>query len=182
MKKILAISLLSSLIAVPALAGAPGAYVAADVQSWSATNADPFGNPGAGLRIAGGYRFTPNIGVELGLAQSGATKEATPGGPGTPPMTFKVSATQLAAVGTYPVNAQFDLFAKLGMSANKVTPSAGTCDTCSKTSVMFGIGGQFNLSQNLGIRLLYENLGNATDSGTNDVAVSTLSLGVVYSF
>ena len=175
MKKILAASLLSSLFAMPAFAAAPGGYVAADLQNWAATHADPFGNPGIGIRIGGGYRFTQNVGVEVGIAQSGSSSSV--GG-----ASYKAAATQVAAVGTYPINQQFDVFGKLGMSANKATFSGATCDSCSKTSVMFGVGGQYNINQNIGVRLQYENLGKATNSGTDDVAVSTLSAGVVYSF
>ena len=175
MKKILVASLLSSLFAMPAFAAAPGGYVAADLQNWSATNTAPFGNPGMGVRIGGGYRFTPNVGVEVDYAQSGSSSAI--GG-----TTYKVSATQLAVVGTYPINSQFDVFGKVGMSANKVSLSAGTCTNCSKTDVMFGVGGQYNINQQIGIRLQYESLGKASNTGTNDTTVSALSLGAVYAF
>jgi OOP family OmpA-OmpF porin len=172
MKKILVASLLSSLFVMPAFAAAPGGYVAADLQNWSATNTAPFGNPGMGVRIGGGYRFTPNVGVEVDYAQSGSSSAYF----GT---TYKVSATQLAVVGIYPINPQFDVFGKVGMSANKVSP---TCTVCSKTDVMFGVGGQYNINQQVGIRLQYESLGKTTNAGTNDMTVSTLSLGAVYAF
>lgn len=160
---------------MPAFAAAPGGYVAADLQSWTATNTAPFGNPGMGFRIGGGYRFTPNVGVEVGIAQSGSSNSIF----GT---TYKIGATQAAIVGTFPVTPEIDVFAKLGMSANKVTLSAGTCTQCSKTSMMYGIGGQYNISQQVGVRLQYENFGKATDSGTNDIEAKALSAGVVYSF
>ena len=176
MKKIFVASLLmSSMFALPAFAAVPGAYVAADLQNWSATNTAPFGNPGLGLRIGAGYRFTPNVGLEVDYAQSGNSSSVF----GT---TYKISATQLAVIGTYPINPDFDIFAKLGMSANKVSLSAGTCNSCSKTDVLFGVGGQYNINQQVGIRLQYESLGKATNSGTNDITASTLSLGVVYAF
>lgn len=175
MKKILVASLLSTLFAAPAFAAVPGAYVALDLQNWSATNTAPFGNPGMGLRIGGGYRFTPNVGVEVDYGQSGNSSSVF----GT---TYKVTATQLAVVGTYPINPQFDVFGKVGMSANKVSLSAGTCTNCSKTDVLFGVGGQYNINQQVGIRLQYESLGKATNTGTNDMTASTLSLGAVYAF
>ena len=178
MKKILVASLLSSLFVMPAFAAAPGGYVAADLQNWSATNTGPSGNPGMGVRIGGGYRFTPNVGVEVDYAQSGSSSAYF----GT---TYKVSATQLAVVGTYPINPQFDVFGKVGMSANKISLSAagaGTCNNCSKTDVLVGVGGQYNINQQVGIRLQYESLGKASNSGSNDMTVSTLSLGAVYAF
>ncbi len=176
MKKILAISLISALFAAPAMAAVPGAYAALDVQSWSATNTGALGNPGVGLRIGGGYRFTQNWGVEVNYAQSGSSSST--GG-----LSYKASAFQVAATGTYPINPMFDVFAKLGVSANKLTSSGYTCSNCSKTSVMFGVGGQYNINQQIGVRLQYEALGNATNyPAGNQVALSTISLGVVYAF
>lgn len=175
MKKVLVASLLSSLVAVPAFAAVSGGFVSADLQSWSTTNTQPFGNPGVGLRIGGGYRFTPNVGLEVNFSQSGKSSDIL----GT---NYKLSATQLAVVGTYPINTEFDLFGKLGMSANKLTPSPGTCTNCSKTDMMIGVGGQYNINQQFGVRLQYESLGKATNTGSSDVSATTLSAGVVYSF
>lgn len=175
MKKILAVTLLSALFAAPAMAAVPGAYVALDAQSWSTTNNAPFGNPGMGLNIGAGYRFTPNVGVEVDYGQSGSSSSVLGA-------SYKVSALQLAAVGTYPINQQFDVFAKVGASANKVTASGFTCNSCSKTDLLYGIGAQYNFNQQVGVRLQYANLGKATNSGTNDLSASTISLGVVYAF
>jgi OOP family OmpA-OmpF porin len=175
MKKVLVASLLSSLVAGPAYAAVPSGFVSADLQSWSATNADPYGNPGIGFRIGGGYRFTPNVGLEVNYGQSGKSSDV--GG-----TSYKISATQLAVVGTYPVNTEFDVFGKLGMSANKVTVSGGTCTNCSKTDVLIGVGGQYNINRQLGVRLQYESLGKVTNTGSNDTSATTLSAGVVYAF
>ena len=175
MKKILVASLVISLLASPAFAADSGGYVAVDLQNWSTTNNAPMGNPKMGVRIGGGYRFTPNVGVEVDYGQSGSS--STTGG-----MSYKVSATQLAVVGTYPINPMFDVFGKVGMSANKATTTGTTCNSCSKTSVMFGVGGQYNINQQLGVRLQYENLGKVTNSGSDDLSATTLSLGVVYGF
>ena len=175
MKKILAVSLISALFAAPAMAAVPGGYVALDLQNWSTTNNAPFGNPAIGLRIGGGYRFTPNVGVQVNYGQSGASSSV--GG-----ASYKVSALQVAAVGTYAINPMFDVFAKLGVSANKMNASGFTCTSCSKTDLLYGIGGQYNINQQWGVRLQYEGLGKVTNSGTNDMSASTLSLGAVYAF
>ncbi len=175
MKKIVIASLLSALIAAPAMAAVPGAYVALDVQSWSTTNNGTLGNPGIGLRVGAGYRFTPNIGVEADYAQSGNSSSA--GG-----ISYKASALQLAAVGTYPIAPEFDVFAKLGVSSNKETVSGGPCTNCSKTDLLYGIGGQYNINQQIGVRLQYEGLGKVNNPATNAMSANTLSLGVVYAF
>lgn len=176
MNKILVSALLSSILAVPAFAADSGPFVALDIQNWSVTNNDPLGNPAVGLRIGGGYHFTPNFGAEIDYAQSGSSSSFFG-------ISDKVSSLQAAAVGTYPINDMFDVYAKLGMAANKVTLSGpATCNSCSKTSFMYGVGGQYNINKQVGIRLEYENLGNATNSGSNDLAASTISVGVVYNF
>lgn len=175
MKKVLLASLLSTLFAAPAFAAAPGAYLALDLQNWSASNTGALGNPGVGLRIGGGYRFTENWGVEANYAQSG--KSSSVGG-----VDYKFTALQLAATGTYPINPQFDVYAKLGLSANKFdsTPSV---PNNTKTSLLWGVGGQYNIDPQWGVRLEYANIGDTTNfPAGSQVTGSTISAGGVYSF
>ncbi len=174
MKKILIASLLSALFAAPAFAAVPGGYVALDLQNWSATNTGAFGNPGVGLRIGGGYRFTENWGVEANYAQSGKSSSVLGAD-------YKFTALQLAATGTYPINPQFDVYAKLGVSANKFDLTGASNN--SKTSLLYGVGGQYNINQQWGVRLEYENLGDTTNfPAGNQVSASTISIGGVYAF
>jgi OOP family OmpA-OmpF porin len=174
MKRVLISALLASTLAVPAFAADKGPFVALDLQSWSATNTFPFGDPGIGLRIGGGYHFMPYFGVEVDYAKSGDSASVGGG-------SYSVSSFQAAAVGTLPINPMFDLYAKLGLASNTV--GGAVCSaSCSKTDLMFGFGGQFNINKQVGIRLEYDDLGHATDSGVDDIAVSTISVGVVYNF
>ena len=175
MKKILIASLLSTLFAAPAFAAAAGPYVALDLQNWSTTNTSPLGNPAIGLRIGGGYRFTENWGLEANYAQSG--KSSSVGG-----RDYKVTAFQLAATGTYPINEQFDVYAKAGVSSNKFDITPALADN-TKTSLLLGVGGQYNINRNWGVRVEYENLGDTTNfPAGNQVSASTISVGGVYSF
>lgn len=176
MRKILVLTLLSSTLALPVFAADSGPYVALDLQNWSTTNNAPLGNPALGFRIGAGYHFTPNIGAEIDYAQSGNSSSVSG-------VSYKASAVQAAAIGTYPINDMFDIYAKLGMTSNKATISGpATCNSCSKTSVLFGVGGQYNINKQVGIRLEYDNLGNVTNSGSNDLAASSISVGAVYNF
>lgn len=177
MKKTFASVLLSCVVMTPAFAADSGPFVALDAQSWSATNVAPFGNPSAGLRIGGGYRFTRNIGMEVDYAKSG---DATLGN-----AKLNVNSIQAVAVGTYPINNLFDVYGKLGLASNKVSvsgPGNTSCTQCSKTNPMFGVGGQYNVNKQFGIRLEYDQLGKASDWGSDNIGVTTLSAGVVYSF
>lgn len=98
-----------------------------------------------------------------------------------------MSAFQVAATGTYPINQMFDLYAKLGMSANKVSLSGATWNagvSSSKTSLLYGVGGQYNINNNWGVRVEWAHLGDATSNslGVPNISNSTLSVGGVYTF
>ena len=175
MKKIIIASLLSLSATVPAFAADEGFYVAADLSTWSLSNLGTASNPSAGLGIFGGYKFSPMLAAEVGYVMSGSGSDLG--------MNYKVNSTQLAAVGTFPINNQFDVFAKLGYASNKLTGDLTTgCTNCSKSGLMYGIGGQFNINRQIGIRVQYASLGKATDFGTNDVEAKTTSIGAVFKF
>jgi OOP family OmpA-OmpF porin len=175
MKKIIALALFSSMFAAPAFAEGTGFYGALDVNAWTLSNkAANTGNPSAGVQIAGGYHFTPNWGAELAYTESG--NATTPGGD------YKVTSVQLVATGTYPVNEQFDLFAKVGWAANKASGAATAgCSNCTKDDGMFGVGAQYNFNKQFGVRAQYVDIGKITDQG-NDPKGSYFGLGVVYNF
>jgi OOP family OmpA-OmpF porin len=196
MKKITIVALLSIWAATPALADNTGNfYVGGDLGSVTFSNsagpnAPPdFPNPGA-IRIAGGYHFMPMFAVEAGLLIIGDSTLSFPGYT----VTTKNSALQVAAVGTYPVSSSFDLFAKLGMSmnSNKLTGTGLVSfinSSTTSTTLMFGIGGQYNINQHFGIRAQYEDFGKfKTNDGpvapvnSWDFGVKMISVGGVYNF
>lgn len=175
MKKILAVALLSFVFAKPAFAGDSGFYGAVDMQTWRLDNLNGGSNPSTGFRIGGGYHFTKNWGVEVNYAESGS---GTLGG-----LNFRATSLQAGAVNTWHINDMFGLYVKLGLTANKLTGTATTGCSCSKTRVMFGAGGQYNVTNNIGIRLEYDALGDTTNSRVGgDIAASNMSLGIVYDF
>jgi OOP family OmpA-OmpF porin len=175
MKKIIAVALFSSMFTAPAFADGSGFYGALDLNTWSLSNLGGASNPSTGYRIAGGYHFTPNWGAELGYAASG---NGDAGG-----QSYNVESTQIAVTGTYPINEQFDVFAKLGYAMNKLKGDATAgCTNCSKDDYLYGVGGQYNFNKQVGIRLQYEDIGKLEDSGSNDAKATNVSLGVVYNF
>jgi OmpA-OmpF porin, OOP family len=207
MKKFAAALLLSVVSAAPAFAADAGtAYVNLDYSKVNLGSPSLFGlngttafpNPGA-LRIGGGYNFTPNVAVEAGYSIIGdSTINASGTALGLPVSsseTMKTRSFQLAAVGTYSINEQFDVFGKLGLANNKGEYSCsltvgGTAIPCtsvsgSKTSVMYGIGAKYNINKTWGVRLQYEHLGKVDlTSGPTTVSFkfSTISVGGVYTF
>jgi OOP family OmpA-OmpF porin len=181
MKKFIAVALLSSVFVAPAFAEGTGFYGALDLNTWSLSNKGAGDtNPSTGFRIAGGYNFTPNWGAELGYTQSGngTTTGTAPG------QNYKVESTQIAVTGTYPINEQFDVFAKLGYAMNKATGDGTSgCPKCSNDDFLYGIGGQYNFNKQVGIRLQYEDIGKVTDNpGVDNSKATNVSLGVVYNF
>ena len=149
--------------------------------------ASPFPNPGA-FRIAAGYHFSPMLAVEAGYLKIGDSTVKY----NTYSDTTKNSALQIAAVGTFAVAPAFDLIGKLGMSmnSNKLTSTDGFYNSSnSSTSLMFGIGAQYNVNQQVSIRALYEDFGEfKTDDGpfppvtSWNMGVSMFSIGVAYNF
>jgi OmpA-OmpF porin, OOP family len=176
MNKIVAAALLSSIFAAPAFADGSGFYVALDANTWSLSNVNANEDePSTGYRIAGGYHFTPNWGAEFGYTESGNGVSFG--------QNYTVESTQIAATGTYPINAQFGVFGKLGYAMNKITGDATSgCSSCSKNDVLYGIGAQYNFNKNVGLRLQYEEIGKLTDTGTTSPEATNYSLGAVYNF
>lgn len=184
MKKLISAVVISAAISTPALAANAGTgYIAADYGQWSMSNAGLLPNPGV-LTLSGGYHFTPNIGIEAGYAIVGDSTVSDPFGS----ITYSQSAVKVAAVGTFPVNPQIDVFGKLGLISVSGSLSgtgfyAGTSGSASTSSVMYGIGGQFNINQNVGIRVQYESLGKTkASSAATGADVTSFSAGVVYTF
>ncbi len=183
MKKIsIAVLLSTAVISSAAFADASGFFAAVDAQNWNASGGGANGivNPSTGYRIGGGYNFTQNWGVEVDYAKSG---DATQRGGGV----INGSSTQLAGVGTYPINNMFSVYGKLGVGSNKLSGSGTAgCTVCSATSTLYGVGGTYNINKQFGVRLEYLHLGNFTGSGANGpataISANTTSLGVVYNF
>jgi OOP family OmpA-OmpF porin len=194
MKKILVGTILSIAIATPAFAdNGSGIYAALDYQNVSfgglndggSTN---FPSPGA-FRLAGGYHFSQNFGVEAGYSMIGDSTIQYTGA------SAKIAATslQLAAVGTFPISNSFDLFGKLGLVSNSLklsgtgAYSALSTDNTS-SNVLLGIGAQYNISKQVGIRVEYEDLGktdvksNLNSAYASSAKMTAFSVGVVYNF
>ena len=180
MKKIAIAVLLSAFIAAPALADNTGKfYVAGDLGTATYSNMSPFPNPGV-IRIAGGYHFSPALAVEVGYSKFG---DSTVTVVGVGSATVSASSFQIAAVGSLPLNPQFDLIGKLGLANNSAdaTNTFGMSASTSQSDLMFGLGAQFHVNSQLSVRLLYDNYGKFEDA-SNPMKATSISLGVAYNF
>jgi OOP family OmpA-OmpF porin len=196
-KRLVLTALLTGFVAAPAFAADSGAFIAVDLGGATYGDAkvtggtgETYDDPGF-IRIAGGYHFTPNLGVEAGYSVFGDSKvdfaNAT--------TTLKTSVFQVAAVGTYSINDKFDLFGKLGVASISAEESgtgaaASLSGSDRTTNLMFGVGGQYNFNQHWGIRLQYEDFGKAKYTPSvfgvaqpdSEFTVRAFSVGGVYNF
>ncbi len=191
MKKIALIAVLSACVATPALADNTGKfYGALDLGSASYANANvtgtvnaTFPNPGV-FRIAGGYHINPMFAVEVGYSKFGDSTINSNFGS----MTLSAHSLQAAAVGSFPLNAQFDLIGKLGLASNSsnAVGSGGIVianGSSSQTDLLVGIGAQYHFNTQTSVRVQYESYGKFQNSSyTNPVKASALSVGVAYDF
>ncbi len=201
MNKLIAVAVLTSVIAAPALA--EGFYAAADIGQSKAANACQgtlgvgvsCSETGTGFRFGLGYQVNPNFAVEGGyLNVSEAVKMTdTSSVPGyTITATGKGRALQLAGVGIYPVNETFSVFAKAGLANVKVDvsgsvtpplPGVSISDSGTDNNLAWGLGTQFNLGEKLAMRVQYEDLGKVGTAGSASKDKFTLiSAGLVVKF
>lgn len=200
MKKIIGAFLLSAAISGTAFAANQGAYIAVDLGqvNYSDDKGTPPPNPGS-IRFAGGYHFTQYLGVEAGYSTIGdATTNTNLGFGASTSETMKASSFQVSAVGTYPINDKFNVFAKIGAANTKLdytysaigaTPTSGS-GSATKTNLLIGVGAQYNINQHFGIRASYEDFGktnlvasyNDGSTASANFGLKVFSVGGVYNF
>ena len=124
-----------------------------------------------GYRNFGGYRFSRNWGVELGYSDLGRGNEVEPGPQATQKFGLQTSAWTLAGTGVLPLGQSFSLKGRLGLSM--ATPDAtlssasangtGTAFPRYRPSLSWGLGGQYDLTGTVGLRVDYNNYGRLVD-------------------
>ncbi|MDD2775431.1 MAG: outer membrane beta-barrel protein [Gallionella sp.] len=170
-KSLLTLALAALCTAAPAMAAET--YVLLDVGQTSLSNCAGCSKPAA-IRVGAGYQYKPNLAFETSYAALGSP---TQGG-----VTLtKLSAFQIAAIGSYPIADAFSLTGKLGLvSAMTDVNTPGFTGTTS-LNVSWGLGAQYTVSKQFTVRAQYENLGRFGNS-TSPVKGSLLSAGVVMNF
>jgi OOP family OmpA-OmpF porin len=113
-----------------------------------------------GFKILGGYQFHRNIAAEIGYGMMFDKSDV------------EVTALEFVAVGTFPIANQFSLLGKLGL-ANVEVDAFGLSDD--KTELTWGIGVQFDVSRNLGVRALWQRY-------ETDEELDWIAIGAVWRF
>jgi OOP family OmpA-OmpF porin len=172
MKKQLLIALIGTALAAPfaAQAQVPGAYVGVNVGRAEQNYSGPADDKDNAFKLYGGMMYDKNFGAEIGYVDLG---EGNNGGLSTEPR-----ALYLAATGTYPLNEQFSLSGKVGVSANRVKVAG---DSESRASLLLGVGATFNFAPNLAAVLEYEHFGKVYKEAF-DIKADMVSVGLRYKF
>jgi len=169
--------------AAPAQDGEPGWYLGGGIRpvTPAAEGTD------IGYRNFGGFRFTRHWGVELGysdLGRGNGNGNGNGGGIEQPVYSvekygYQTSAWTLAGTGVLPLGESLSLLGRLGwslatpdstltgFSLGTAAPGFGVSSTMPRYrgSVLWGIGGQYDLSDQVGLRVDYNNFGRLEDQG-----------------
>jgi OmpA-OmpF porin, OOP family len=150
-----------------------------------------------GFKAYVGYRLHQNFAVEGGYTDFGkvsVTRTMTAPAAGTVHADVKASGWHVDAVGIWPIQNNFSLFAKLGVIFNEVKTSAGTTGAVvfapgtntspkhSGSNLKLGIGAGYDFTQTVGARIEWERASKLGDDSTGKGDVDLLSVGVVYRF
>jgi OOP family OmpA-OmpF porin len=136
-----------------------------------------------GYSAAVGYRFTPHFAIEGGYADLGNASVNFGGlSASSEPKTYYG-----AVVGTYPLNAQVSVSAKLGAARSSTTLSyrdgVGAYSGKEKqTSFTFGVGASYALTPSIAIVAEYQHFGKIIKVDGANLKASLLSVGARYSF
>jgi OmpA-OmpF porin, OOP family len=127
-------------------------------------------------KVLGGYRFNRYLAAEGAYVDWGEVSASTPGGAQA---LARQHSYGLAAVGTLPLGARFQLFGKAGFlmteqeteSRNVASPRTINRD---ESEFHYGLGGRYAFTRNWVLRGEWEN--------TDKLKVELLSIGVEYRF
>lgn len=176
MKKI-AIAVLLSVVAFPVVAEDMHMYIGARVGQ-ARTNLDTVvldkDTPTA-WGVSVGHAFSPMIAIEAEYLNLGEVTGVAGG--------FESRGYSLSGVGSFPFNDQFSLFGKLGyaMISTKVDATVPSPDWDSK-ALTYGLGGQFNVTPSMGIRLGWDRYNIDDSSASRKGNISLVSAGAVFKF
>jgi OOP family OmpA-OmpF porin len=127
-----------------------------------------------------GYKFNKYLGIEGEYTGIGKVTDKLKG-------TAKGDAASLSAIGFLPLSDEFNLFGKLGVAHTKTTVSSNLApmNDATRTSITYGLGGEYNFNKNVGMRMGWDHYNAAVDtsvSNKSNVDANVVSVGVIYNF
>lgn len=182
MKKSFVLAIITAAMAAPAFAADNGFYIGANVGQATVS-----GTPYSGLEkksdtslgLLGGYQVNKNLAVEMQYINFGKTYAQA-----SHPIT--TTGLSFSAVGILPVSDSFSVFGKLGFASTTLKVDCNVCTPANysgtRTAVAYGLGGQYNFNQVLGIRVGYDKYAIGKSADQTDGTYGVASAGVVYKF
>jgi OOP family OmpA-OmpF porin len=131
------------------------------------------------FKLYGGYRFNPTFGVEAGFTRLGEVDLPLSG----VIRTQRARALYVAGTATFPVNEQFALFGKLGVTHNRVKSGIAGRITSSEsaTRAYAAVGASVAFTLKVSGVVEYDYYGKLNDGGV-EVKATMLSAGVRVAF
>lgn len=183
MKKIVAAVVLSAVVAAPAFASDAGFYAGLTLGSGkpgvTPTAAALNKNSSSIVGVLAGYQYNRNLAVEGQFTGLGKASDVAG-------LSTKADAFSLSAVGLLPLNDSFELYGKLGLASAKTTSSAGATNLgATRNGLTYGIGAQYNVSRNIGVRLGWDQYGVATTTAAgvkSNANANVTTIAAVFKF
>jgi OOP family OmpA-OmpF porin len=146
-----------------------------------------------GFKVFGGYQFHRNFGLEAGyfdLGEFGYTARTAP--PGSLTGDIRVKGFNLDLVGTLPLSQRFSVLGRVGVTHSRTegtfsatgagrVPYASPNTSERSTNAKYGVGVEYNFTDNLAMRLEAERY-RIKDSVGNRGDVDMFSIGLLYRF
>ena len=175
MKKILVVAALATVVATPAIAADAGFYLGGSVgqSNTKLDNTSLTKKTDTSFALLGGINVSQNLAVEVQYSDMG--KVSYSGG------SVELSALSVTAVVSAPVNTDVSIFGKLGIAKTYAKEIASGIKA-NRSTATFGLGGQYNLDSNLGVRLGWDRyaVGDTTNIPEGDTDM--IYAGVVFKF
>jgi len=186
MKRTVLVAAAALILCNVALAAEPAAYVSTSIgsaeQKLSIDDIDVSKRDTA-FQIAGGYRFAPNAGIELGYTNLGkgtiSADDAT--------VSSRPQAFHLAVTGTWNASPAFAVTGKLGAARTRTRLEASEAgfsvtETETHSSPMFGIGVSYRFEPDIAAVLEYQNFGKIIKGDGADLKAQVVLVGIRYSY
>jgi OOP family OmpA-OmpF porin len=163
MFKKIALAAILATAAASSFAATPGVYAGADLGS---TKVDGLSGNQASFGVFAGYSFNQNFAVEGAYRRLGTWNV----------MGYDVDADQTAVslLGTLPLNAQFNVYARLGYNNMGASASyGGVKASTSQNGGLYGVGVGYNFNKQISARVEVQKPASDT---------TNVNVGIVYSF
>lgn len=123
-------------------------------------------------KISAGYQLNRTFSVEIGYTNLGEVSE----GAGAFAVEAEATAWEVIGVAKFPVANQFSIYGLVGIAMAEVEGRVlGVSFSDDSTELTFGVGAQYDVSRNLGVRAQWQRYGADED-------IDVISLGVVFKF